>query len=99
MVILPAVIPVTMCAPVVATQDGLVEGNHDFSINIASSFATVVMPDTTSVTIMDDDGMLQGIVIHVAYTVAVMNVTNVVLSATWNVVFSILNTELDSLCT
>ena len=55
-------IPVTICAPVTAIQDGLAEGNHDFSINIASTnqpgSVTVVMPDTTSVTIMDDDGML-----------------------------------------
>ena len=46
-------IPVTMCAPVMATQDELAEGNHGFSINIAStslaSSVTVITPDTTSV--------------------------------------------------
>ena len=61
-VILPGGIPVTICAPVMATQDELVEGNHGFSINIAStnqpSSVTVGTPDTTSVTIIDDDGML-----------------------------------------
>ena len=76
-------IPVTICEPVLATQDEIVEGDHDFSINIAStnqpSFVTVVMPDTTPVTIMDDDGMLQGIVIRAAYTVAVMYITDALL--------------------
>ena len=55
-------IPVTTCASVMATQDGLAEGDHDFSINIDSTnqpvSVTVVMPDTTSVIITDDDGML-----------------------------------------
>ena len=83
MVIPQGDIPVTICEPVMATQDEIVEGNHDFNINITStnqpSLVTVVTPDTTPVTIMDDDGMLQGIVIHVAYTVALMTVTDALL--------------------
>ena len=62
MVISRGVVPITSCEPVMATQDELVEGDHGFSINIAStnqsSSVTVVTPDTTPVIIMDDDGML-----------------------------------------
>ena len=53
-----------------AIQDGLAEGDHGFSINIAStslSAVTVGTPGTTSVTIDDDDGMLQGMVTREAY--------------------------------
>ena len=52
-----------MCASIMALPDGLAEGDHGFSISIAStslSSVTVGTPGTTSVTIADDDGMLQG---------------------------------------
>ena len=51
----------TGCASVMATQDTLVEGDHGFDISILSTdlpdYVTIESPDTTTVTIVDDDGM------------------------------------------
>jgi hypothetical protein len=55
-------LPMTGCASVMATQDTLVEGEHGFDISISSTglpdYVTIESPDTTTVTITDDDGII-----------------------------------------
>ena len=52
--------PGTNCVTVSALQDELVEGDHDFEIEITSTDLDAVVPGTQSintVTITDEDGM------------------------------------------
>ena len=48
------------CATFTIVNDNLVEGNHGFSVTITNvgTSAMIGMPDTTFITINDDDGKL-----------------------------------------
>ena len=62
-IIAPGNLPITMgnCLMVTAIDDSLVEGDHEFDINIASTSndqqIDIVDPSVNTVTITDNDGM------------------------------------------